>query len=62
MKNFIQWAKGRAIQKDKKKKDKNDNISNNQGGSASRNSNHKGQTSGFDQEIAEPVVHVFTEP
>ena len=59
--SFRDWLK-EEFKKPKKKDKKNGNISSNQGGSASGNSNHKGQTFGFDQEIAEPVVHIFTEP
>ena len=61
MKTFIQWTKSRAVQKEKKR-DKNGNISNNQGSTTSGNFNNKGQTAGFDKKIAEPVIHVFTEP
>lgn len=59
MVNFINWIHEEAV---KKKRKKNGNISNDQGRTASGNTNYKGQTARFDQEIAEPVVHIFTEP
>ena len=59
MDSFIVWLHEEAL---KKKRKKNGNISNDQGNTASWNTNHKGQTARFDQEIAEPVIHVFTEP
>ena len=59
--NFRDWLKEEA-EKPKKKDKKNGDKSNHQGSGAFGYANHQGQTFGFDQEIAEPVVHIFTEP
>jgi hypothetical protein len=45
----------------KKRKKKNGEQSNNQGSGEGGNFDHKGEADRFNQEIPEPVVHLFTE-
>ena len=58
MENFKNWIKKSTL----KKKDKNGKQSNYQGSGTIWDSNNKRETTGFDQEIPEPIVHVFSEP
>ena len=57
--SFKNWLKKTSINKRDKK---NGKQSNHQGSGTIGDSNNKRETSGFDQEIAEPVIHVFSEP
>ena len=59
--NFRGWLKEEA-KKPKKKDKKNVDKPNHQGSGAFWDANHKGEAARFDQEIPEPVIHVFTEP
>jgi hypothetical protein len=58
MLSFKNWIKKSTI----KKRDKNGKQSNHQGSGTIGHSNNKREASGFDQEIPEPIVHVFSEP
>jgi hypothetical protein len=58
MLSFKNWIKKSTI----KKKDKNGKQSNYKGSGTIGDSNNKRETYGFDQEIPEPIVHVFSEP
>ena len=59
--SFRGWIKEEA-KKPKKKDKKNGDKSNHQGSGALGDANHQREVNRFNQEIPEPVVHVFPEP
>ena len=59
--NFRSWLKEEA-KKLKKKDKKNGDKSNHQGSGALGDAHHQGEATRFDQEIPEPVIHIFPEP
>ena len=59
--SFRGWLKEEA--KNPKKKDKkNGDKSNQQGSGAFGDANHQREVNRFNQEIPEPVIHIFPEP